>query len=423
MNSGGNTRMSTSTSTTTPEATMERHPLETVRGSWAELVSAALVGLDRRAFVPDPALPAGTDPAQALLQQAMVVTIPALTGAQPAPYPGSPPEPAPADDRPLLPQAAQLRLRAVLDVYPRHLGEWLAAVQASGRRLPSAAMPALLDAGRSNVSIRMAVANVLGARGQWLARQNADWRYLLREPFGPLRPEDWDGPDADARIAYANGLYAAHPAAARALLETSWPTLTAATKLALLGLVTRYGTKAELPFIGGLSRDSSKQVREEAFRIEGQLKQRDEETLELSPEKFAADVARFAATKMISNEFYHFTMRRARDRWPLDGSRTMLAALVEYSREKPPSESGDRAAENRRTHNHWTAEQLVGVLADCAPLELRPDAERVVQAQATDTAADVAHVLDFGNLLTVLGFRAEMHAELTASADAAPGQE
>ena len=399
----------------------ERHPLETVRGSWAELVSAALIGTDRHPFVPDPAIPVGTEPAQALLQQAMLVTVPALTGARPAQYEGPLPDPAPADDRPLIPRVAQLRLRALLDVYPKYLGEWLTTLRASGYRLPLAALPGLLDAGRNNAAIRGSLAEVLGARGHWLARRNADWRYLLREPFGPLRPEDWDGPDPDARVAYANGLYAADPAAARALLETAWPTLTAAVKLNLLALVTRYGTNADLAFIKGLSQDSSKQVREEAHRIEGQLKQRDEETLELSPENFTAAVGRYAATKIISNEFYYFAMRRAHDRWPLDGSRVVLAALVEYSREKVPA--GDLTAENRRTRNHWAAEQLLGVLADCAPLELRPDVERVVQAQTADILAEALSPLDFGNLLTALGFRADVRAELTASADATPGQE
>ena len=391
--------------------------------TWTELVSAALIGTDRRAFVPDPAIPPGPDPAQALLQQAMLATIPALTGSEPARYEGPLPDPAPVDDRPLIPRAAQLRLRAVLDVYPKYLAEWLAAVHASGCRLPLAAMPGLLDVGRNSAPIRGALANVLGVRGHWLARQNADWRYLLREPFGPLRPEDWDGPDLDARIAYANGLYAADPAAARALLETAWPTLTANLKLNLLGLVTRYGTKAELPFVTGLAQDSSKQVRDEAHHIKAQLEQRDEETPELSPEKFMADVRRFAATKKIGNEFYHFAMQRARDRWPLDGSRVVLAALVEYSREKPSGETGDRAAEIRRNRVHWAVEQLMGVLADCAPPELLSDVERVVQAQTADIAAVVAHQLDFGNLLTLLDFRADMHAELTASADAPPGQE
>ena len=394
-----------------------------VHSSWAELVSAALVGIERRPFTPDPAISVGTDPARALLQQAMLVTIPALTGVQPAQYEGPLPDPAPADDRPLMPRAAQLRLRSVLDVYPKYLGEWLAAVRDSGCRPPLAAMPGLLDAGRGNVSVRGVLAEVLGERGHWLARQNPDWRYLLREPSGPLRPEDWDGPDPDARIAYASGLYAADPAAARALLESAWPTLTATLKLTLLGLVTRYGTNAELPFIKGLAQDSSKQVRAEAFRIEGQLKQHGEETRELSSEKFTAAVKRFAATKIISNEFYHFIVRHGHDRWPLDGARVVLTVFVEYSREQVSDEAGDQAAANRRNRSQWAAEQIVGLLADCAPLELRPDVERVVQDQTADLAAAASHHLDFSVLLTTLGFRADMHAELTASADAAPGQE
>jgi hypothetical protein len=418
------TSSSTGGSTAAPDGVAEHRPLEAVRGSWAELVSAALVGTERRAFAPGPAIPAGTDPAQALLQQAMLAAVPALTGSQPAQYRGLLPEPAPADDRPLIPRAAQLRLRAVLDVYPKYLGEWLAAVQASGRRLPPAAMPGLLDAGRSNVSIRSALSSVLGAAGQWLARQNPDWRYLLREPFGPLRAEDWTGPDPDARIAYANGLYATDPAAARALLAAAWPTLTAATKLNLLALVTRHGTKADLPFIRGLNQDSSKQVREEAHGIEAQLKRREEVSAELSPETFVADARRLTAAEGVGNELYRFAMERAHVRWPLDGARVILAALVEYSREKPAKPGGNpAAAEYRRSHHHWAAQQLVGVLADHAPLALRPEAERLVEAQAAEIAAGAVHLLDFADLLAPLGVRADMHAELDASADAAPGQE
>jgi hypothetical protein len=412
--------MNTSTSMTTA---VERHPLETVRGSWADLVSAALVGTERRPFAPDPALPAAADPAQSLLQQAMLATVPALTGEQPAHYEDPPPEPMPADDRPLIARTAQLRLRSVLEVYPKYLGEWLTAVQASGCRLPQTAMPGLLEAGRNNAEIRGVLAKVLGARGHWLARYNASWRYLRHEPCGPLRAEDWDGPDPDARIAYANGLYAAEPAAARALLETAWPTLTADLKLSVLGPIARHGGKDDLPFVKGLSQDSSKRVRENAKGVESVLQRRTERSGERSPEKFTAEVERLAAAGDIGDGLYRFATRRDYDQWPLDGARVILAALYEYSRDPAPGGAGDRAAEDRRARSPWGAEQLVDMLADRAPLELRPDVERVAQAQTDDLAAGRLCHLDLRRMLAPLDFRAAMHAELTASADAAPGQE
>lgn len=377
--------------------------------AWSELLSCALVGTERRAFVPDPSMPSADDPAQALLRQAMLAAVPDLAGAPPSAYDGPLPEPAPADNRPLLPRAAELRMRAVLDVYPKYLAEWLGAVHASGYRLPSAAMPALLEAGRNNVALRSALAHVLGARGHWLAGQNADWRYLLREPFGPLRPEDWDGPDPDAQIAYANGLYATDPSAARALLRAAWPNLTAASRMQLLALVTRHGTRDDLPFVRGLSQDSSKQVREEAGRVVTQLERRESQSPELSADEFRTELERLIELDGIANSVYHFATQRAGRRWPIDGARVLLAALLEISR--------------GNGKQHWAAHQLIGMLADCAPLELLPDAERVARAQAAEIAAGAEHWLDFGNLLTPLGFRAEMHAELTASPDAATGQE
>lgn len=396
---------------------------ETTSSSWSDLLSSALVGTDRRPFVPDAAGPdTAADPAQSLLQQAMMLSVPALTGTQPASYDGPLPEPAPADSRPLIPAVAQLRLRALLDAYPKYLGEWLVAVHASGRRLPSASGPALLDAGRTNTALRTALAQVLGARGQWLAGQNADWRYLRREPVGPPRPEDWDGPDPDARIAYANGLYAADPEAARALFAAAWPTSTAAVKMSLLGVISRYRTEADLPFVESLAKDPSKQVRDEARAIEASLKGRDRRTEERTAEVFTAEVTRIATASVPTHDLYRYASPLAHQRWPLDGARVILAALVEHSRERNSGSAEDAAAEKRARGSDWAAAHLLGMLGDCAPLELRPDVERVVQAQTADRVAGVTHHLDFTDLLTPLGFRAEMHAELTATADA-PGQE
>jgi len=395
---------------------------ENLGSSWSDVLSAALVGIDRRPFVPAAGSAESADPAEALLHQAMVLTVPALTGTEPGLYDGQLPEPAPADDRPLIPPAARVRLGALLDAYPKYLGEWLVAVQASGRRLPLAVMPALLDAGRANTALRAALAEVLGLRGRWLAGQNPDWRYLRREPIGPLRPEDWEGPDPDARIAYANGRYAADPEAARALFAAAWPTLTAAVKLSLLGVVSRYRSDADLPFLEGLAKDSSKQVRDEAHAIEASLKGRDRRSEPWPPEVFTAEVSRIATAESPVHDLYRHTASQARNPWPLDGSRVILAALVEHSREKNGERAGDAAAAQRARSHDWAAVQLMGTLGDCAPLELRPDVERVVAAQSTEMAGGIVHHLDFHDLLTPLGFRAEMHAELTAPADA-PGQE
>lgn len=395
---------------------------ETTSSSWSELLSAALVGTDRRPYVPEAAgSNAAADPAQALLQQAMVLSVPVLTGTQPTPYLDRLPEPAPADDRPLIPPAAQLRLQALVDAQPKYLGEWLVAVRDSGYRLPSATAPALLDAGRTNTALRAALAHVLGVRGQWLAGQNPDWRYLRREPFGPLRPEDWDGPDPDARIAYANGLYATDPDAARALFAAAWPTSTAAVKVSLLGVVSRYRSDADLPFVAGLARDPSKQVRDEAHAIEASLKGRDLRA-EQQPEEFTAEVARIATAAGPVHDLYRYAAPLAHSHWPLDGARVILAALVEHGRERDSGGAEDAAAEKRARGSDWAARQLMGMLGDCAPPQLRPDVERVVLAQTTDRAAGVVHHLDFNDLLTPLGFRAEMHAELTAPT-AAQGQE
>lgn len=385
-------------------------------GSWSDLVSTAVVGVERRAFAPDAALPAGLDAAQALLRQAMLSAIPVLTGTPPARYEGALPDPAPESSRPLVPESARLRLRAVLDVYPKYLGEWLEAVSASGFRLPLDSMPALLDAGRSQEPVRAVLARVLGEPGHWLARQNPEWRYLLRECCGPLRPEDWNGPDPDARVAYLNGLYAADPAAARDLVTQAWPGLSTEMKSGLILPISRHATERDLPFLEVLKKDAPKKLRERVDRREAQLRHQGgkQHRPHLTPEQFTAEVARCDAA-----EVYRFASEHTDQPWPLEGARAMIHVLRRFSRDKP----AEPEMQTRRTWEYWSGDRLLSLLADHAPVRLRAEVEQAVQDQAADIAAGIPHRLDFTDLLAPLGFRAEMHAELTASADAVPGQE
>ncbi len=392
-------------------------------GQWAELVSTALVGTDRRAVpgagsAQGPAVQdsasmdtasmdtaskdaASKDPVLALLSRAAVASLARRVGTPPERFDGTLPEPAPADPRPLLPEPAVQRLRAILDSYPKYLPEWLAAVRAAGYRLPAAFFPALLDLGRTNTLIRPDLALVLGAPGRWLATASGTWKYLLREAREQLLAQDWHSPDPDTRISYVAGLYLSDADAARRLIRETWAAERVPVKLGLLGLLSRHPDPVDLPFVEGLIKDPSKQVRDEATLLAGSLQRRRDKP---APPGFTAEVARLlASARGISRDLHNLVMSRADEPWPEDGALLLLDALAAHGAQ------GDRAA-----WSGWIAEQLQTAVADHAPVSVRDRVAALVAGQAVAALEGAAAPIDFAAMLALLDFRRGMLAELTA---------
>src|SRR4051794_23653361 len=114
---------------------------------WNDLISAALLGTERRALaVPEsdgglgPLLGglADRDPEKALLGAVAALTLYRRAGCRPARDFGAPPQPAPSDARPRpSPTAAAHLAKALSADMPREvLSEWLAALDGAGRRVP-----------------------------------------------------------------------------------------------------------------------------------------------------------------------------------------------------------------------------------------------------------------------------------------------
>lgn len=141
---------------------------------WTALVSAAVVGTDRRPPpVPDPgwaAWAAADDPAVALLDRVAAVVVARRAGARPQPVPDASLPPAPPDARPPCPAPAAARLQRILggehDVL---LAEWLDRSEAAGLQLPWDSLPTLLLRGRRTPELDAVVRRVAGGRAEWLA--------------------------------------------------------------------------------------------------------------------------------------------------------------------------------------------------------------------------------------------------------------
>ncbi|MBI5089255.1 MAG: hypothetical protein HZB15_10485, partial [Actinobacteria bacterium] len=140
---------------------------------WSALVSAAVVGTDRR--LPAAAQPGwqpwdtASDPAVALLDRAAAVVVARRAGACPPPTADTVPV-APADRRPPCPADCAVRLSRILGgEHDLLLPEWLERCEALGVQLPWAALPALLLRGRRHPELDAVVRRLSAGRARWLA--------------------------------------------------------------------------------------------------------------------------------------------------------------------------------------------------------------------------------------------------------------
>ncbi|MGH3310900.1 MAG: DUF5691 domain-containing protein [Streptomyces sp.] len=255
---------------------------------WGELVTAALLGTERRT-------PPGGGGATALLDAAAVETVRHRAGLRPAPA-GVRPEPAPPDARPLLPAAAARRLTTLLTARPGGTGhdgghrrgaapdlaellpQWLATANAYGYRTPDAQLPALLDAARARTDIRAATLTFAGPRALWLARLNPDWKFALRDvpPVGATPGPAEEG-EAVRRL-WEEGLFAERaallislrrrdPAAGLALLAGTWPAERAEDRLMFVDSLRDTLRPADEPFLEQALSDRSRTVRATAAEL------------------------------------------------------------------------------------------------------------------------------------------------------------
>ena len=282
---------------------------------WEELVTAALLGAERRTP------PGGST--TALLDLAAVHTVRRRAGLRPTKA-GARPAPAPSDPRRPLPTAAARRLSQLLARSSRAgyrapsaastgpgrqgpdlgelLPEWLSLANSLGYQAPSTQLPALLDAARARTDLRTEVLVFAGPRAPWLARLNPEWKFALRGGALPRdlpaeqgeraghAPADHAATDHEAverepavdeegvRQLWEEGLFAERvalltavrrrdAAAGRDLLLTTWSSERAEDRLMFLDSLRRGLSASDEPFLEQALGDRSKNVRATAAEL------------------------------------------------------------------------------------------------------------------------------------------------------------
>lgn len=285
------TRMTEGTlmSTSPAPAPTPGRPAAPSAAPWEELVTAALLGTDRRT---PPGQASGREAPAALLDTAAVETVRRRAGLRPA-RAAVRPEPAAEDPRPQLPPAAARRLamlladrsgtggggrRGAAPDLMELLPQWLSLANARGFAAPPQTLPTLLDAARGRTDLRPAVLTFAGPRALWLARLNPDWRFALRAAPGggtelPLPQESdrirqlWQEGLFAKRVALLTTLRAQSPATARELLGTTWATERAEDRLMFLDSLRAGLAAADEPFLEQSLSDRSRNVRATAAEL------------------------------------------------------------------------------------------------------------------------------------------------------------
>jgi Family of unknown function (DUF5691) len=211
---------------------------------WAQLLSSALVGLQRRPCTVsgvggalDVVVPAGPVDEGGLLHAAAVLTVARRAGATARLM--EVPDGVVLPDEAVVGAAASARLSALLGAVRaagdqrgarRLLHEWLEIARDRGLVAPAHLVPVLLDLGAQDGTLRELIQAAGGARADWLAGlRPQEWGWSAHEP--DLTEDDWN--EGTHRVAYLEQLRRRDAAAGRDLLLSTWPS-ESATDLAKL---------------------------------------------------------------------------------------------------------------------------------------------------------------------------------------------
>ena len=222
----------------------------------------------------DALLPADAGAIEARLWLAMgALDLWQRSGFQPALSEDEVVQPAPAERlRPCPARAEALFAQLLRGAHPAGLlSEWLQLLHAHGAHLPARFLPNMLETAARQPRLRALAAPVLGERGHWLARRQAQWEWAVVQNGPVQRALLWDTGSIEQRGAALREWRADDPGAARQALMDAWKAEPPEHRAALLpALAVRLGLEDEAWLESTLD-DRRKEVRAAAQRLLARL--------------------------------------------------------------------------------------------------------------------------------------------------------
>jgi hypothetical protein len=235
--------------------------------TWQDILSVAAVGTERQEVVLPPADDGlgralrRLDPSDregALLGAVALAALQRQAGLQPALDRQPSPEACEADEAPCCSAEAGQHLALMLGgEFKEVLPEWLRALRAARRRVPAEYLPALLEKGRAERSLRPLIADVTGNRGRWLAAQNDEWRWASALDEAAV----WETGGRDERLFLLRALREADPERARELLASTWKSEAARDRVSFLETLATGLSDSDESFLSETLQDRSAEVR------------------------------------------------------------------------------------------------------------------------------------------------------------------
>jgi hypothetical protein len=202
-----------------------------------------------------------TDREASLLSAASVVALYRSAGLTPPADALSLPEACDQDEASRSSAASGQHLALMLDgEFGEVLPEWLTAMSRARKRVPEEHLPALLDQGHVEASLRRVIMTVVGKRGEWLAAQNPEWHYAIRRD----QKELWETGSREERLLLLEHLRTAEPTKARELLAATWAQESAKDRVAFLEKFMVGVGSADEGFLNEALHDRSVEVRRAA---------------------------------------------------------------------------------------------------------------------------------------------------------------
>jgi hypothetical protein len=137
------------------------------------------------------------------------------------------PTPCPVDPRPRCTAVAATHLSELLVESRGLLREWLSLANEAGLRPAEELVPALLNAGTRDRSLRQSIATAAGALGMWLAPFRPEWKWMQTLATDQT---SWETGSLGERLTLLQELRGSDPGQARTLLQGTWPTENADSK-------------------------------------------------------------------------------------------------------------------------------------------------------------------------------------------------